>query len=146
MFAGTDDLVGRVVGVTGVAVKVIRARVSRAGAGPTVLSRTQHRISKEPVHAPGTYETSAGQDRRGQTEKKVQPVGPLPFAEVSRRAVLAVRALSAAGVTEVGVAVTMAGAAAGEAPLARLAVGALASRGPRPALALACHRVALMAQ
>lgn len=146
MFAGTDDLVGRVVGVTGVAIKVIRAGVSRAGAGPTVLPRTQHRISKEPVHTPGIYETSVGQARRGQTEKKVQPVGPVPLAEVSRRAVPAVRTLSGAGVTEVGVAVTLAGAAAGEAPLARLAVGALASHGSGPALALARHWVTLVAQ
>lgn len=46
----------------------------------------------------------------------------LPFTEVSRRVVPAVCTLPGAGVTEVGVAVTLAWAAVGEAPLARLAV------------------------
>lgn len=70
----------------------------------------------------------------------------LPLTQVPRRTVSTGHALSSPGVTEVGVAVTLAGAAAGEAPLARLAVGALATRGSRAALALARHWVALVAQ
>lgn len=70
----------------------------------------------------------------------------LPLAQVPRRTVPTADALSGAGVTEVSVAIAMAGAAAGEAPLARLAVRALATRGPRTTLALARHRVTLVAQ
>lgn len=55
--AVTDDLVGGVVSLTGVAVKVIRAGVTRAGAGPTVLPWAEHRVSKESIHATGTNET-----------------------------------------------------------------------------------------
>lgn len=55
-------------------------------------------------------------------------------------------ALSGAGVTEVGMAVALAWAAAWEAPLARLAVGTLATCSSRTAQALASHRVTLVAQ
>lgn len=48
--AVTDDLVRGVVSLTGVTIKVIRAGVSRAGAGPTVFPWTEHRVSKEPTH------------------------------------------------------------------------------------------------
>lgn len=65
---------------------------------------------------------------------------------MSRRVVPAVPALPAARVTDVSVAVTLAGAAAGEAPLARLAVGAPTARGSVPAGALARNRVTLVAQ
>lgn len=69
-----------------------------------------------------------------------------PFAEVTRCVVPAASALSCPGVTEVGVAVTLTGAAAGEAPLARLAVGALAPGGSLPARTLTCNRVTLVVE
>jgi len=59
--------------------------------------------------------------------------------------VAAAAALPGLGVAGVRVPVAVAGPAGGEAPLARLAVGALAPRGPLPARTLARGRVALVA-
>lgn len=58
----------------------------------------------------------------------------------------AVSTFPSAGVTDVCVAVTLTGATAGEAPLARLAVRAPTPSGSLPALAPACHWVTLVAQ
>lgn len=69
----------------------------------------------------------------------------LPLTEVSCCVVPAVFTLPGAGVTEVCVAITLTGAAAGEAPLTWLAVWALTPRGSLPALALACNWVTLVA-
>lgn len=55
-------------------------------------------------------------------------------------------ALPSAGVTDVCMAVTLTAAAAGEAPLAWLAVWALTPGGSLPALTLACNWVTLVAQ
>lgn len=60
LVAVTDDLIGRVVGVTGVAVEVFRARVPGAGAGPAVFPGTQDWAPEEPVHTPGAEEKSVG--------------------------------------------------------------------------------------
>lgn len=68
----------------------------------------------------------------------------LPFTVASRGVVPALPTLSRVGVTEVGVAVALAGAAAGEAPLAGRAVGAAAAHGSGFAAALACGRFALL--
>lgn len=70
----------------------------------------------------------------------------LPFTLPSCGVVSAVSALSSVGVAEVCVAVALAGAAAGEAPLASLAVGALPAHGSVFASALACGGVALLFQ
>lgn len=55
--AVTYDLVGGEVNLTGMAIKVIWAGVTRAGAGATVLARTKHRVSKESIHTTATNET-----------------------------------------------------------------------------------------
>ena len=65
---------------------------------------------------------------------------------MSGRVVPAVSTLARLGVAEVGVAVALAGGAAGEPPLAGPAVGALAARGPGPARTLTADRVTLVAQ
>lgn len=77
--------------------------------------------------------------------RKVQNQPSSPFTETSRRVVPAAPALPCLGVAQVCVAVALAGSAAGEAPLARLAVGALAPSGSLSAGALACNWVALVA-
>lgn len=64
---------------------------------------------------------------------------------VSRCAVPAASARPRPGLTDVCVAVALTGAAAGEAPLAWLAVRALAPGGSLSARALTCDRVALVA-
>ena len=66
----------------------------------------------------------------------------VPLAVVSGGEVSAALTLSSLGVAVFAVAVAMAGSALGEAPEARQAVGAMATRGPRVALALASHLVA----
>lgn len=55
--AVTYDLVGGEVSLTGMAIKMIWARVTRAGAGATVLTRTEHWVSKESIHTTVTNET-----------------------------------------------------------------------------------------
>lgn len=85
----------------------------------------------------GVHRQSVRQPPRGGVKSSPTRSDPLPFTQVSCRVVPAVPALPGAGVTGVGVAVTLAGAAAGEAPLAWLAVRALPPGGSRPALALA---------
>lgn len=68
----------------------------------------------------------------------------LPFTLASHSVVPALPTFSRVGVTEVGVAVALTGAAAGEAPLAGLAVGAAAAHGSGFAPALARGWVALL--
>lgn len=70
----------------------------------------------------------------------------LPFTLAPGGVVPAGSAFSGVGVTQVGVAVALTGAAAGEAPLARLAVGALSSHGSVFAPALARGWVAPLVQ
>lgn len=62
----------------------------------------------------------------------------LPFTVASCSVVPAVSTFSSVRITEVCVAVALTGAAAGEAPLAGLAVGALPTHGSLFAAALAC--------
>lgn len=69
-----------------------------------------------------------------------------PFTLASRSVVPAFTAFSSGGMAEVRVAVALAGAAAGEAPLAGLAVGAAATHSSVFAAALARSRVALLLQ
>lgn len=49
-FAVTYDLIRGVVSLTGMAIKVVGTRVSRAGAGMTVIPRAEHWVAVETFH------------------------------------------------------------------------------------------------
>lgn len=54
LFAVTHDLIAGVVHFTRKRVEALGVGVTGAGAGPAVLPRSEHRVSKERIHTTGT--------------------------------------------------------------------------------------------